>query len=279
MWFASVTVGSPTIAPHSNAVPISIRRATFGALRRLRACRARSGSCRRRGSRRRDAGARRRRRARRCAPRRPGRRGTGRRHAARRRGARAIVGRDVDEPRRPRHEPVVADALAGDHERRARLHDAERPVLAPVPALVLPVVRGRVDHAQVGCGRMVEQLGDLLERERIGVVAPVGVRVGELGVEPGEMRRRLVGERVVALGGDGLEAVRTCAGTQPGRRRWPPRRRRRGALQHHVDDRRRVRVEQDAERPVLGGRSRRARVPALRRPDSGLRLLGSAPGD
>ena len=31
VWFASVTVGSPAIAPCSYAVPISIRRATFGA--------------------------------------------------------------------------------------------------------------------------------------------------------------------------------------------------------------------------------------------------------
>ena len=31
VWLASVTVGRPAIAPHSYAVPISIRRATFGA--------------------------------------------------------------------------------------------------------------------------------------------------------------------------------------------------------------------------------------------------------
>src|SRR5215467_13553200 len=31
VWLASVTVGSPAIAPHSYAVPISINRATFGA--------------------------------------------------------------------------------------------------------------------------------------------------------------------------------------------------------------------------------------------------------
>ena len=62
-------------------------------------------------------------------------------------------------------------------------------MLAAVAALVLPVVGGRVDHAQVGCGGVVEELGDLLEGERIGVVATVGVRVGELGGQPGEMGR------------------------------------------------------------------------------------------
>ena len=43
--------------------------------------------------------------------------------------------------------------------------------------------------AQVGRGGVVEELGDLLEGERVGVVATVGVRVGELGGEPGEVRR------------------------------------------------------------------------------------------
>ena len=97
-------------------------------------------------------------------------------------------GRDVDEARRAGNESVVADALARDHERRPRLHHAERPVLAPVAALVFPVVRRRVDDAEVGCRGMVEQLGRLLERERIGVVAAVRVRIGELGVEAGETR-------------------------------------------------------------------------------------------
>ena len=57
VWLASVTVGSPAIAPHSYAVPISMRRATFGASPRGgHRRRARWGSRRRTGSRRRDAG-------------------------------------------------------------------------------------------------------------------------------------------------------------------------------------------------------------------------------
>ena len=62
-------------------------------------------------------------------------------------------------------------------------------MLAPVAALVLPVVRGGVDHAQVGRGGVVEELGGLLEGERIRVVATVGMRVGELGGQPGEVGR------------------------------------------------------------------------------------------
>ena len=98
------------------------------------------------------------------------------------------MGVDVDQASRPRNQTVVADALACDHERRPCLDHAERPVLTPVAALVFPVVRGRVDDAEVGRRGMVEQLGRLLERERIGVVAPVRVRIGELGLEAGQMR-------------------------------------------------------------------------------------------
>ena len=101
--------------------------------------------------------------------------------AAEQRGDR---GRDVDEPAARGHEPVVAHALARDHERRAGLHDAERAVLAEVAALVLPVVRGGVDHAEVGRGRVVEELGDVVERERVRVVGAVRVRVGRSASRP-----------------------------------------------------------------------------------------------
>ena len=81
---------------------------------------------------------------------------------------------DVDQPSGARDEPVVAHALARDHERRPGLHDAQRTVLAAVAALVLPVVGGGVQHAQVGRRGMVEELGDVVERERVGVVARGG---------------------------------------------------------------------------------------------------------
>ena len=76
--------------------------------------------------------------------------------------------------------------MPGDHERRPGLHHAQRAVLAPVPAGVLPVVGGGVHHAQVGRRRVVEELGDLLVGERVGVGRPGGVGVGQLGGEPGE---------------------------------------------------------------------------------------------
>ena len=82
---------------------------------------------------------------------------------------------------------------------RAGLHDAERAVLTAVPAGVLPVVRGGVHHAEVGRRGVVEELGHLLERVGVGVLRPGRVGVGELGVEPGQTSRGLVGEGVVAL--------------------------------------------------------------------------------
>ena len=72
-------------------------------------------------------------------------------------------------------------------------------MLAEVAALVLPVVPGRVQHAQVGRGGRVEELDDLLVGVRVGVVAAVRVLVRELGVEAGEGVGRLVADRVGAL--------------------------------------------------------------------------------
>ena len=175
-------------------------------------------------------------------------------------------GRDVDEATGPRHETVVAHALARDHERRAGLHDAERPVLAAVAALVLPVVRGGVQHAQVGRGGMVEELRDVVERERVRVRGARRVRVGALGVEPDEAVGGLVGERIGAVHAGALVAVGARTGA-PERDRTlgagdlvralvrasyvpspvPTRRR---APRHHVDDRRQLRVEQHVERAV-----------------------------
>ena len=142
-------------------------------------------------------------------------------------------------------------------------------------ALVLPVVGAGVHDAQVGRRGMVEELSGLLVREGIGVVATVRMGVGELGVEAGEVGGRLVGERVVALGREGLEPFRRAAkGHRPvgaGRLELVVA----GALEDHVDDRRQLRVEQDAERTAsfLGhegkgtGRSTAS---------FGARLLGSA---
>ncbi len=166
------------------------------------------------------------------------------RRAAEQRGDRR---RGVDEPGGSRDHAEPLHTLAADHHRGAGLHDADRPVLAEVTALVLPVVRGGMDHAQVGRGGRVEELGGLLERERVGVVVAVGVQPGALGLDADELVGRLVGQRVEALllylaepavgialehdpatGGEGLVAAVAVG-------------------QDHVDDRFQRGVEQDVE--------------------------------
>ena len=124
-------------------------------------------------------------------------------------------GGDVDEASAARDEPVVAHALAGDHERRPGLDDAERAVLAAVAALVFPVVRRRVDHAEVGRGRVVEQLRDRVVREGVGVHGAVGVRIGALVGERRELVGGLIGQRVGALGADALVGRSTGLGLGP----------------------------------------------------------------
>jgi len=62
-------------------------------------------------------------------------------------------------------------------------------VLAEVPAVVFPVVRRRVQHTEIRCGRMIEELGHVVIREGIRVVPPVRVGVGELGLEARECGR------------------------------------------------------------------------------------------
>ena len=117
-------------------------------------------------------------------------------------------GRDVDQAAGPRHDPVVAHALPRDHERGPGLHDPERPVLASVAALVLPVVGAGVEHAEVGRGRVVEELRDVVVRERIGVACravDAGRRCS--AVRPDELVVRLVGDRVLPAAPGALVAV------------------------------------------------------------------------
>ena len=161
-------------------------------------------------------------------------------------------GRGVDQAGGAGDHTERLHALAADHHRRAGLHDPDRAVLAEVAALVFPVVRGRVDHAQVGRGRRVEELRGLRVRERVGVVVAVRVESGPLGLEPDELVGRLVAERVAALVAHlhevaGLGALEGDAAT--GRERLV-------AVvavgEHHVDDGLERRIEQDLEGPIGG---------------------------
>ena len=114
-------------------------------------------------------------------------------------------------------------------------------------ALVLPVVRGGVEHAQVGRGRRVEELGDLLEGVGVGVVGAAGERVGPLLGQRRELGGRLVGQGIPALDRGALEgAVVVAAEGDPavvgeGLVRAVPGR------AHHVDDRVEPGVEQHVE--------------------------------
>src|ERR1017187_7435463 len=66
-------------------------------------------------------------------------------------------------------------------------------------ALVLPVVVGGMDHTEVRCPGMVEELGNLLEGMGIGVLVAARVTMSELVGERRELRRGPVREGVAAL--------------------------------------------------------------------------------
>ena len=164
--------------------------------------------------------------------------------------------RDVDQAGRERRDTEPADTLAGEHEWGPGLHDAWRPVLAPVPALVLPVVGGRVDDAQVGGRRRVEELGDLVVAVGIGVLPAVRMEVSPLLGEGRVRAGILAAERIGALLGDDLPAgVGAAEGDHPvgGESLVAAV----AAGEHHVDDGLEGGVEQHLEGgvdvgPVLG---------------------------
>ena len=177
-------------------------------------------------------------------------------------------GGDVDEAGRLRRDPVVADALAGDHPGRPGLDDAEGSVLAQVTALVLPVVGRGVEHAEIGGSGCVEELRGVVVRERIGVLGPVGVGVLPLVGEGAEPVGGGVGEGVLARHRDRLVAVGAGSGPAEGHATVVAE----GLVatvvvvaDHHVDDRLEIGGEEDLE-GVLGlgldlGHGRRVRSP------------------
>ncbi len=196
--------------------------------RRGRPCRrARWSSCRRRGRRRRGAAARPKDRAAsvRTSPSWPARCvavGVGR--AARAARGASARRRPCGPTRGTR--PSARTPLPASSERRPGLDDPERAVLAAVAALVLPVVRGRVQDAEVGRGRVVEELRDVVVGEGVGVLAPVGVRVGELVGRAGVKRsvdRSASGS--APLGPEDLEPGAGRSGRRPPRAGSGPTRR------------------------------------------------------
>ena len=157
---------------------------------------------------------------------------------------------DVHEAARPVDHAEAAHAPAGEDERRTGLDDVERAVLAAVTAPVLVVVGRRVDDAQVGRHRRLEELGHLLVPVRVGVLRLSREPVGGLRLGAGEAVHRLVPERVPALGLEHLvgEAVAVEAAPEPhlpvGRMRLvgtvPGR-------EHHLDHRAEPGIAQDRE--------------------------------
>ena len=114
----------------------------------------------------------------------------------------------------------------------------KRAVLAAVTALVLPVVGGGVQHAQVGRGGMVEQLRDVVVRERVGVgrrASGADRRARRRGRRAGRATGRRAGRAPVTAGA--LVAVGPGAGAAErdrARRRSPPRRCRRARSTRRV---------------------------------------------
>jgi hypothetical protein len=165
---------------------------------------------------------------------------------------RAQRGCDIDELGAVLDDPERPHALAAEDERRPGLHEPERTVLAEVAPLVLPVVGSRVQNAEVGRGRRVEELRDLFERMGIGVVDPGRVRIRTLFGKGRELVGRLIRERIPALDRDSLEPVTTAAEPDPpvgGE----------GFVdivtvgEHHVDDRLQLGVEKNVEGSLDNG--------------------------
>ena len=123
-----------------------------------------------------------------------------------------------------------------------------------MPALVLPVVRGRMQDAEVGRGRRVEQLRDLVEGVGVRVGRARRVRVGLLVGERSEPGGRLVGERV---GTGGLEDLPRARRPAPPERDPPLRAQGLVAVvaagEDHVDDGFQFLAEEHLERGVDRG--------------------------
>ena len=178
-------------------------------------------------------------------------------------------GSDVHQAARAVDHAELRDAGAGDDKRSARLHDVDRTVFADVAALITPVVRRRMQHAQVGCGRVVEQLRHLLVPVRIAVGGARRMQAVEFGVDAGEAVDRLIGQRVAAAHVVDREASVVAAerdGTIGGERFVAVRS---GGAEDHLDNRFEVVVQENFEGALRGvghGTHRRPRLTSAARP-------------
>ncbi len=110
------------------------------------------------------------------------------------------------------------DASSGRDERRACLHDAEGAVLAEMTSLVAPEVGSGVQHHQVGCRRMIEQLSQVFQCMRIRVLAAARVGCRSFLGQAAEMPGVLSCDRTLPADRLGVEdPVRCGARPRPGR--------------------------------------------------------------
>ena len=156
--------------------------------------------------------------------------------------------------------PSLGTPAPDDDEGCPRLYDAQRSMFPEVPALVGPVVRRTVDHAEVGRRRMVEKLGELFEGVGVAVLVATRMRHGPLGLKSGEAPLVLHGERVLTRGRlDPEAAIPVGVSAEP---HGPVRRRDLvGTVgprpADHVDDGLEVAAQEHLEGPVTLGGGRR----------------------
>ena len=256
VWLASVTVGSPAIAPHSYAVPISISRATFGASPvgghrvehvGVRAVEQEADDVARPSGRRR--------RARRRARRRPGRRDGGRRVvAARSRAARRWWARrrPAGRPAAPR--PSLRTPLPAITNGARACTTPSEPCSPRWPPWSSQLCAAECSTQRSGAAGWSKSWAIVVERERVRVVRR-GAGAGRRARRRDRRAGRATGRRADRAPSPRCARSRRRRGRSGGTSTRPSALAASyvvvaGAPGHHVDDRRQLRVEQHVERGV-----------------------------
>ncbi len=107
---------------------------------------------------------------------------------------------------------LLPDSCSGQDERGAHLDDSQRAMLAPVAALVLPVVGGCVQADQIGRRRVIEDLSDVLVRVGIRLLGARWPRMRTLVRQRREAVGGGVGQRVASLDLDLVELPAIAVG-------------------------------------------------------------------